>query len=464
MGKPLDRGSDKKTVADDGGRRTGADYLRGIALLWIMLGHYISIVRIDKIWPDGILVKVLWNGVHYPVYIFFIISGYFLTRKSYFTENDEMSLKRRLKAIMPNYLFFLIFFIAFSLAIPHGRYLIYDDFWAVTGSEVKIRASITKDLGQSPGSRYYIADVGQLGSQFLDVITDPKHDRSHIIISNRDSLKILMYGKVSPTVNVDELDVGFDGEIPIRLPLDFQYKDKLSDFAPYLGFYQNYNNKVFLMHHTWFLAFMIHFYILFWVVSSLIRRLSSTDRNRRRIFGLLVALGIITSVTLRILHPNPLEWRTHMLIDIPLYGSLIAMFEMRYRERLGEVLFRMFALGGGLGLVFGAIFYLRQPQTFAALGMALVVLSVVTGKVKLPEKLRPICVPIIWIGRKSYTLYLWHWPLGFAFAVFYCNYLDLNVYVSMALMGISVVLLASWMDKAFSLLFRRFGLFRTVAN
>ncbi|KKK63116.1 hypothetical protein LCGC14_2997540, partial [marine sediment metagenome] len=96
--------------------------------------------------------------------------------------------------------------------------------------------------------------------------------------------------------------------------------------------------------------------------------------------GLLVIFGIITEIILRVLNPATVQWKTYMLIDIPLYGSLVAMLEMRYRERLENIFLRMFTFATGFGLVMAVIFYgFQQRQTFAAIGLALIVLSVINA-------------------------------------------------------------------------------------
>lgn len=199
-------------------------------------------------------------------------------------------------------------------------------------------------------------------------------------ITDMPSQRTYLYGKASSVFDADAIGMGSSSYIPLRYPKQFRYKYKPAMFLPYLGLFQNYSNQILLLHHTWFFAFLIHFYVIFWAALRLIRKVALTERNRLRLFGLLVIFGIITEIILRVLNPATVQWKTYMLIDIPLYGSLVAMLEMRYRERLENIFLRMFTFATGFGLVMAVIFYgFQQRQTFAAIGLALIVLSVINA-------------------------------------------------------------------------------------
>lgn len=180
-----------------------------------------------------------------------------------------------------------------------------------------------------------------------------------------------------------------------------------------------------LLGHTWSLAIEEQFYILWppllWLLLCVVRRR-----------GLLLLL-MTSVVALAVAHRFALQTtregmaRSYVALDAHadplLIGCTIAIFCASSFFRRGP---RAVVVWHGLGVVGGVallalLVRARFPvdyvhasvSTFAAIASVLVIIATLMPSSPCAAVLR--CPPLPWIGRRSYALYLWHYPV-FAFA------------------------------------------------
>lgn len=163
--------------------------------------------------------------------------------------------------------------------------------------------------------------------------------------------------------------------------------------------------------HAWSLSVEEQFYILFPLLMVLIARF-----NKSR-FVLSLALVALASFTLNVYWVNQDASAAFYLVQFRawelLVGSLLAL--NIFPARIGSVSRNIFSLIGIMAIVTSVVLYSDEtpfPGVAALapiLGSALVILSGRDGKSLVGNFLS--LKPIVFIGKISYSLYLWHWPL-----------------------------------------------------
>ena len=122
---------------DLGGRLPVLDGVRGLAVLMVMLFHFVG-DRPPSSWVDGAVVHVTGFGA-YGVELFFILSGFLITGILYDTHNGSHYFRnfymRRLLRIFPLYygVLALVFFVAPLIPLLRGPtldYLVHRQAWA----------------------------------------------------------------------------------------------------------------------------------------------------------------------------------------------------------------------------------------------------------------------------------------------------------------------------------------------
>lgn len=158
--------------------------------------------------------------------------------------------------------------------------------------------------------------------------------------------------------------------------------------------------------HTWSLGIEEQFYIILPVLLWLVWRYA------RRWLGALVAISVGISFGLSLMASEPMPRASFFLLPTRYWelgaGALLALWGRKIPTRLAEV------CGiAGLALLCTAMFGLSEDVVFPGalallpVGGAVLVIAGQGGSVS-----RLLSwAGAVWIGRISYSLYLWHWPV-----------------------------------------------------
>jgi len=192
------------------------------------------------------------------------------------------------------------------------------------------------------------------------------------------------------------------------------------------------------LRHLWSLAIEEQFYVVWPLVVLAGLRIS---RGRVRRLAIACGAGIVGSTLLMAAHYQRLDasrsyYGTDTRAHAILVGALLALV-LTGREVTGERTKRAVAGSGvvAAGVVLwmmhatsgdGAFYYRGGSLLFAAAVAAVIAAVVQPGRSRLGWLLA--LPPMVWIGRISYGLYLWHWPV--------------DVYLNEARTGVSGVALS----------------------
>lgn len=170
------------------------------------------------------------------------------------------------------------------------------------------------------------------------------------------------------------------------------------------------------LEHIWAVSLVVQFFIIWAPILFLIYRYTGNDGIAYIVMG---AVSAISIVLMAFLSPTRVYYGTDTRVFSLLIGSALAHYTGNPRERIWKYPVYMVDMAGGvsvLALIFLMVFMEGDAAVLYRGGH---VLTAVLGALILLSAFRPSSIlgrvlsfnPLTWIGRCSYSLYLWHYPI-----------------------------------------------------
>ncbi len=180
-----------------------------------------------------------------------------------------------------------------------------------------------------------------------------------------------------------------------------------------------------LLQHLWSLAVEEQFYLLWPLVLALLLRW----REPRRLVGPILGLAAASAALMAVLHdptgdPSRVYYGTDTRVAGILVGAALACIPLRWKKATGgrpvRVMRRVVLEGAGVALLWGLWLCLSRVDQFDPLlyrGGFLGAAVLAAGAIVIATHPRSWVAkglaarPLVWLGRRSYAVYLWFWPV-----------------------------------------------------
>ena len=195
--------------------------------------------------------------------------------------------------------------------------------------------------------------------------------------------------------------------------------------------------------HTWSLAVEEQFYVVFPLVGCLCHRYL---RRWLLPFFLLALLASFAAAVYGMEHHPRAAFYLYPFRAWELFIGTVLALKVGWLSDVarGKSTATLLGVAGVLGLGYSIIFYdniVESPTHSALLPCISAALIIVAGLNRHSLVARGLAIaPLVWIGKRSYAIYLWHWPLLVLYS--YAKAAELSVAEKSMLLAVTLVLSA----------------------